>query len=154
MASRITLRQSKASCKAASMKAADSSGEPAWGGDLAKEAAFAAKVVQKASELCLKLAAEMETAEESLGKEMSQDAVQKGISIIKEGDATPVTAADFAIQGFISKELQEAFPKDRFMGEEDATSLREDDALCVMANNLAVASPPFAPRVLALSDRH
>lgn len=116
---------------------------------MAKEAAFAAKVVQKASELCLKLAAEMETAEESLGKEMSQDAVQKGISIIKEGDATPVTAADFAIQGFISKELQEAFPKDRFMGEEDATSLREDDALCVMANNLASR---FAKSALSKDD--
>lgn len=72
--------------------------EGSWGGDLSKEAAAAAAVVQSASNLCLKLATEMRTAGDSLGKAMSQDDVEQGISVIKEGDSTPVTAADFAIQ--------------------------------------------------------
>ena len=36
-----------------------------------------------------------------------------GVSFIKEGDSTPVTAADFAIQGLVSQTLRAAFPADR-----------------------------------------
>lgn len=88
----------------------------AWGGELADEAAACALVVQKASELCLKLAEELTVSKESLGKDMKKEDTQKGISVIKEGDSSPVTAADFAIQGFVSAELKRAFPNDRFMG--------------------------------------
>jgi hypothetical protein len=87
-----------------------------WGGDLADEAAACALVVQKASELCLKLAEELTVSKESLGKDMKKEDTQKGISVIKEGDSSPVTAADFAIQGFVSAELKKSFPDDRFMG--------------------------------------
>ena len=87
-----------------------------WGGDLADEAATCALVVQKASELCLKLAEELTVSKESLGKDMKKEDTQKGISVIKEGDSSPVTAADFAIQGFVSAELKKSFPDDRFMG--------------------------------------
>ena len=45
-----------------------------------------------------------------------------GVSLIKAGDDTPVTAADFAIQGMISWLLRMEFPHDRFMGEEDAAA--------------------------------
>ena len=89
-----------------------------WGGDLAKEAQVCAEVLQTASQVCLNLAAKMEMAEASLGKEMSADAAQAGMSAIKEGDSTPVTAADFAIQAIIAEKLKAAFPNDRFMGEE------------------------------------
>lgn len=88
----------------------------AWGGDLSDEAAKCALVVQNASELCLKLAEDLTTTKESLGKDMKKEDTQKGISVIKEGDSSPVTAADFAIQAFISAELKKAFPNDRFMG--------------------------------------
>jgi len=47
-----------------------------------------------------------------------------------------VTAADFAIQGMISSSLRAAFPKDRFMGEEDAGDLRADADLCSLSLRL------------------
>lgn len=74
-----------------------------------------ARVVQTASQVCLNLASTMKMAEESLGKEMSAGDTQAGMSVIKAGDSTPVTAADFAIQAIISEELKKAFPNDRFM---------------------------------------
>lgn len=108
-----------------------------WGGDLAKEAQVCARVVQTASQVCLNLASTMKMAEESLGKEMSAGDTQAGMSVIKAGDSTPVTAADFAIQAIISEELKKAFPNDRFMGEEDAADLREDAALRAMTIGIA-----------------
>ena len=111
--------------------------EAAWGGDLAAEAAAAAEMVQRATDLCLTLAADLETAAGSLDKTMSAGEMQKGISLIKAGDSTPVSAADFAIQGLVSEALAQSFPQDRFMGEEDAESLREDGDLRAMAWSLA-----------------
>jgi 3'-phosphoadenosine 5'-phosphosulfate (PAPS) 3'-phosphatase len=108
-----------------------------WGGDLAKEAQECARVVQIGSQVCLNLASKMKMAEESLGKEMSADDTQAGMSVIKAGDSTPVTAADFAIQAIIADELKKAFPNDRFMGEEDAADLREDPALRAMTVSIA-----------------
>lgn len=108
-----------------------------WGGDLAKEAKECARVVQMASQVCLNLASKMKMVEESLGKEMSADDTQAGMSVIKAGDSTPVTAADFAIQAIIAEELKKAFPNDRFMGEEDASDLREDAALRGMTVSIA-----------------
>ena len=58
------------------------------------------------------------------------------MSLIKAGDDTPVTAADFAIQGMISGLLRMSFPNDRFMGEEDAATLRSDPGLCALAQRL------------------
>ena len=59
-----------------------------------------------------------------------------GVSLIKAGDDTPVTAADFAIQGMISGLLRMEFPHDRFMGEEDAAELRAEPSLCALAQRL------------------
>jgi hypothetical protein len=66
--------------------------------------------------------AAQETASNSLDKTMSAGEMQKGISLLKEGDSTPVSAADFAIQGLVSEALQKSFPHDRFMGEAAARS--------------------------------
>jgi len=62
--------------------------------------------------------------------------VTAGVSFIKPGDSTPVTAADFAIQGLVSSALRAQFPNDRFMGEEDAEDLRDDPALRELALRL------------------
>ena len=109
----------------------------AWGGELASEASAAVKAVQKAMQLCDALACEMAVVEsEAGGKTMDACDTTAGVSFIKEGDSTPVTAADFAIQGVISRRLKDAFPNDRFMGEEDASDLREDAGLRALALRL------------------
>ena len=59
-----------------------------------------------------------------------------GVSLIKPGDDTPVTAADFAIQGMVSGILRLQSPRDRFMGEEDAGELRANPDLCALATRL------------------
>ena len=114
-----------------------SKSETRWGGDLAREAEACAEVLQSASQVCLKLASKMKMADESLGKEMSASDTQAGMSVIKAGDSTPVTAADFAIQAIVAEQLKQAFPNDRFMGEEDAADLREDAALRAMTVSIA-----------------
>ena len=106
------------------------------GGDLADEAQAAVAVVQKAMQLCLSLASEMGVSAPSKGKQMDSSSSETGVSLIKEGDSTPVTAADFAIQGFVASELCRLFPSDRFMGEEDAGDLRENADLCELALSL------------------
>eukprot|EP00435_Cladocopium_sp_Y103_P071187 s279_g36.t4 len=118
----------------------------AFGGQLEEEVAAAAEVVQKALALVQALACDMDVAPPSLGKEIEACNVTAGISAIKPGDSTPVTAADFAIQGLVSRALKKRFPLDRFMGEEDSKELREDEDLC----NLALAKH-FAGRSAALA---
>ncbi|CAE8619551.1 unnamed protein product [Polarella glacialis] len=109
----------------------------AWGGEYATEANAAAAVVQRAMQLCLALASDMRVVEGgSLGKEMQEGDVTAGVSFIKPGDSTPVTAADFAIQGLVQAALRTQFPNDRFMGEEDAEDLRADSALCDLSLGL------------------
>lgn len=128
-----------------------------WGGDLAAEARAAVQAVQKAMQLCQALACDMAVVESSgSGKTMDECSVQAGVSFIKEGDSTPVTAADFAIQGLVSKALLDAFPNDRFMGEEDAGDLRDDEALRSLALRLCGSfseTPPDAEGFLAAVDR-
>lgn len=75
-----------------------------WGSEFCEEAAFAASLVQKAVTLCFEVQSEM-------------NAAKVGTAMVK-ADSTPVTAADFAIQGFVARALREKFPLDRFMGEE------------------------------------
>lgn len=48
---------------------------------------------------------------------------------IEKADHTPVTLADFAIQGLLVSTLKNAFPDDAFVGEEDASDLRADTSL-------------------------
>ena len=104
---------------------------------LASEARAAVSSVQRAMQLCRALACDMAVVDsDSTGKTMDECDVTAGVSFIKEGDSTPVTAADFAIQGLVSRELAQSFPDDRFMGEEDAGDLRDDDALRALALRL------------------
>ncbi|CAJ1440939.1 unnamed protein product [Effrenium voratum] len=106
-----------------------------FGGKLEAEVLAAVEVVQQALLLVQALACDMEVAPASAGKELEACYVTAGVAV-KEGDSTPVTAADYAIQGLVSATLKRLFPSDRFMGEEDATDLREDPDLCEMALDL------------------
>jgi len=106
-------------------------------GGLEAEATAAVNCVQRAMQLCNALACEMQMVESSsTGKQMDACDTTAGVSFIKPGDSTPVTAADFAIQGLVSGALRSAFPDDRFMGEEDASDLRADSELCTLALRL------------------
>ncbi|KAF4511767.1 hypothetical protein G6O67_000978 [Ophiocordyceps sinensis] len=49
--------------------------------------------------------------------------------VIEKEDLSPVTVADFAIQALLIATFKDAFPSDRFVGEEDASSLRANEAL-------------------------
>ena len=55
--------------------------------------------------------------------------VMKSVSCVTKAYASPVTAADFAAQALMISALHQAFPNDRFLGEESADPLRQDDAL-------------------------
>ncbi|OAA69887.1 myo-inositol-1(or 4)-monophosphatase [Cordyceps fumosorosea ARSEF 2679] len=48
---------------------------------------------------------------------------------IEKDDLSPVTVADFAVQGLLAATFKEAFPDDNFVGEEDAGHLRANEAL-------------------------
>ncbi|KAM3528759.1 hypothetical protein MY4038_005699 [Beauveria bassiana] len=73
--------------------------------------------------------------------EIAFDALQKASSLsqtvvsaqdkagIEKNDLSPVTVADFAVQGLLAATFKGAFPEDNFVGEEDASHLRSDDAL-------------------------
>lgn len=104
--------------------------------DLEAEVTAAVEVVQRSMRLVQALACDMDVAPPSLGKEMEACDITAGISAIKPGDSTPVTAADYAIQGLVFESLQKQFPADRFMGEEDAADLRADADLCGLALEL------------------
>lgn len=113
-------------------------GSSAWGGELSVEVARSAEVMQCCVRLCLDIQESMAVArgeEATLGTGVSSS--NAGASMSVKDDNTPVTAADFAIQGFVSLALKEAFPEDSFMGEEDATDLRNDAAL--LAKSLEMA---------------
>ena len=71
---------------------------------------------------------EMEVAIQAVGQAaVLCDAVQKKITpdVLEKKDRSPVTKADFGAQALISRALQEAFPSDPIIGEEDAAELRE-----------------------------
>lgn len=95
-----------------------------------RETAAAVALVNRAVHLCRALAEEMDVKESSAhGVELNKNETTLGISTVKGGDSTPVTAADMAIQAFMSDALGKWFPQDAFMGEEDSSELREDAAL-------------------------
>ncbi|EFX02152.1 myo-inositol-monophosphatase [Grosmannia clavigera kw1407] len=51
-------------------------------------------------------------------------------AIEKDDNLGPVTVGDFAIQALLTASLHHAFPEDGFVGEEAASALRENAALC------------------------
>jgi len=73
----------------------------------ASETKFAILVVRQACRLVKLIQAEMVTP-----------------ALTKE-DRSPVTVADFASQALVGKMLEEAFPNDSLVGEEDSTALRQ-----------------------------
>lgn len=102
-----------------------------------REAAAAVALVNRAVRLCLDLSSELgSVSADSPGVELSADQTTAGVSMVKQGDSTPVTAADFAIQALVSSALATWFPNDAFMGEEDASALREDADLCALTQRL------------------
>ncbi|KAI3336851.1 carbohydrate phosphatase [Xylariaceae sp. AK1471] len=48
---------------------------------------------------------------------------------VEKDDLSPVTIADFAIQALLTATIQNAFPNDKFVGEESASDLRENPLL-------------------------
>lgn len=49
--------------------------------------------------------------------------------IVEKDDLSPVTIADFAIQALLTATICDAFPDDKFVGEESAADLRENPLL-------------------------
>ncbi|MCG9129325.1 3'(2'),5'-bisphosphate nucleotidase [Candidatus Poribacteria bacterium] len=91
----------------------------------------AIEAVIKATKLCQKVQAEM----------VSSDTIQKK-------DKSPVTIADFGSQAIICKEIENAFPEDIVVGEEDANSLRSNTDLLdrVVDNVRSTVSDNILPR--------
>ncbi|KAG6053007.1 hypothetical protein E4U17_005142 [Claviceps sp. LM77 group G4] len=54
---------------------------------------------------------------------------RKDKGAVTKDDFSPVTVADFALQALLIATIQRAFPEDAFVGEEDASALRANDAL-------------------------
>jgi len=75
------------------------------------ELKIAIEAVGQACRLCVRVQKDL-VSEETLAKK----------------DKSPVTVADFGAQALISRTLQEAFPEDPLVGEEDAADLRGDAA--------------------------
>ncbi len=61
-------------------------------------------------------------------------AVQAQIApgVIKKKDRSPVTVADFGSQALVCRMLNEAFPNDPIIAEEDATTLRQADHASIL----------------------
>jgi len=74
-----------------------------------------------------RLIAELAVQRASILTKRVLSAVNKGI--LSKTDSTPVTIADFAAQALLISAIHHAFPKDRFVGEEDSDTLRKDEQL-------------------------
>lgn len=72
-----------------------------------KETQFAIRAVRQACQLVKLVQAEMVT------------------SVLTKEDRSPVTVADFASQALVGKLLEEAFPQDLLVAEEDSSALRQ-----------------------------
>ena len=73
------------------------------------ERTLAFRAVQSAAELCQSVRADFDD------------------NILEKEDRTPVTVADFGSQALICQALQEAFPGDPVIGEEDSSALRSSE---------------------------
>jgi len=115
-----------------------------WGGEHARDARIAARLVSDATKLCL----------EYQKNQQQQEFETAGTSAttIEKKDGTPVTALDYAIQGCIISSLKKHEEDGRlassqrvsFVGEEDAQDLRDarQQSLAAMALNLAQSLDP------------
>lgn len=64
----------------------------------------------------------------SSSKHLSEANASGGDAISKD-DLSPVTVGDFAIQALLTSAISSRFPGDKFVGEEGADALREDERL-------------------------
>ncbi|KAG5952423.1 hypothetical protein E4U53_000905 [Claviceps sorghi] len=69
-------------------------------------------------------------------------------------DFSPVTVADFAVQALLIATVKSAFPEDTFVGEEDASALRDDDALLTRVWHLLQLQTRVSGIVLPESKEH
>lgn len=53
------------------------------------------------------------------------EGVRRSVSSHTKGDRTPVTVADYAVQALVARRLQEQFPQDPLVAEEDSAALRD-----------------------------
>jgi 3'(2'), 5'-bisphosphate nucleotidase len=66
----------------------------------------------------------------TLQPEVDENDREGTIGTVEKRDLSPVTVADFAVQGLILHFLKDQFPDDGFIAEEDSKSLQTDDHLC------------------------
>jgi len=78
-----------------------------------RERTVAFRAVQSAAELCQSVRANFDD------------------NVLEKNDRTPVTVADFGSQALICQALQEAFPDDPVIGEEDSSALRSSENAAV-----------------------
>ena len=96
-----------------------------WGGEYAKDARIAARLVSDAVKLC------MEYQQKSKQQELKRPSL--AATTLEKTDGTPVTALDYAIQGYIFSSLKKHEEdgclannhRVSFVGEEDAKDLRD-----------------------------
>jgi 3'(2'), 5'-bisphosphate nucleotidase len=74
-----------------------------------------------------RLIAELAVQRASIASKEVFLAINKGE--FSKTDSTPVTIADFAAQTLLISAIHNAFPSDKFVGEEDADALRKDSSL-------------------------
>lgn len=101
------------------------------GGDLQMELNAAIAAVQRASFMSRSIQRKVLFAESNDESERTGAPTVGGKftgSICKE-DKSPVTIADFAVQAIVIDALSNAFPRDKFIAEEDAEALRTDDRI-------------------------
>jgi len=105
-----------------------------------KERAVAVEAVCKASRLCNDVQAAWVTGE-----------------TLAKHDKSPVTVADFGAQAVVIAELQEAFPEDPVVGEEDASMLRAEQGDAVrrkVVRHVTAVRPDLSERrILEAIDR-
>ncbi|CAH0049511.1 unnamed protein product [Clonostachys solani] len=70
--------------------------------------------------------------------------IQEKARGVAKGDKSPVTEADFAAQALMISALQDAFPKDSFVGEEDSTVLRANEQLLQEVYKHVASAPDVA----------
>ncbi len=115
-----------------------------WGGEYAKDARIAARLVSDAVKLC------MEYQQKSKQQELKRSSTEA--TTLEKTDGTPVTALDYAIQGYIFSSLKKHEEDGclannhlvSFVGEEDAKDLRDTrkQSLSSMALDLARSIDP------------
>ncbi|GAB2259618.1 hypothetical protein Droror1_Dr00010473 [Drosera rotundifolia] len=84
-----------------------------------REVEVAANVVRRACKLCV---------------EVRRKLVADDGGIVEKSDRTPVTVADFGVQGLVSLELSKWFPSIPLVAEEDSTFLRSNNLVKPVVN--------------------